>query len=40
MERVRRMMADWVRGYLSMAEWIGVQRGAAFPKELAQYLED
>ena len=40
MERVRRMMADWVRGYLSMTEWIGIQRGAAFPKELAQYLED
>ena len=40
MERVRRMMADWVRGYLSMAEWIGIQRGPAFPKELAQYLED
>ena len=34
------MMADWVRNYLSMAEWIGVRREAAFPKELAQYLED
>ena len=40
MAQVRRMMADWARGYLSATEWLGVSRDSKFPKELAQYLED
>ena len=40
MARVRRMMGDWARNYLSAADWIGVPRAAAFSKELARYLED
>ena len=40
MEQVRRMMADWVRSYLAAAEWIGVERGAGFSKDLAGYLEE
>ncbi len=39
MGHVNRMMADWVRSYLDATEWLGINRGAAFPKELAKYLE-
>ncbi len=40
MSRARRMLGGWARGYLSAAEWIGIERGAAFSKDLAQYLEE
>ena len=40
MRRVRGMLADWLRYYLSAADWIGAPRGPAFSKDLAQYLED
>ena len=40
MRRVRAMLADWLRYYLSAADWIGSPRGSHFSKDLAQYLED
>ena len=40
MERIRRMMSDCARNHLIAADWLGIPRAAAFPKELTQCLED
>ncbi len=40
MRQVHTMMGDFVRKYLAALDWIGADRGQAFSKELARYLED
>ena len=40
MEEVNRMLADWIRGYIAAAEWIGIQRSATLSPDLAKYLEE
>jgi hypothetical protein len=39
MRVVHQMMGDFVRTYLASTDWIGIHRGAAFPKDLSRYLE-
>ena len=39
MERYARLMGDYVRQYLAHLEWLGIDRGQAFPAGLAKYLE-
>ena len=36
----RKMMRDFVRRYLDVMKWLGVERTAMFPDELAQYLRN
>ncbi len=40
MEHVKRMMADWLNGYLAACEWLSIQRATPLSPELAKYLED
>ncbi len=37
---VKRMMADWLNGYMAACEWLGIQRAAPLSPDLAKYLEE
>jgi hypothetical protein len=40
MRTFERMMGDYVRRYLDVLRWLGVERGAMFPQDLSRYLRN
>ena len=38
MHTFNRMMRDYVKRYLDVLKWLGVERSLLFPEELSSYL--